>query len=337
MTAPSGKDRTNSWLPAGGGLTYYCFDDWGLSGLLAPGGRTLTLGVAGAAGPWQFARLDPYHMQEGVDLDLGQVIELPPGMTVSQGDALAFLRESAGRRHSYDTIWIDLHDDEGNLVTEALTAASLQALATMLVPGGWCFLHVFRPENRFYRHARGADPFEPLLSGHFAAAGWQASIFDRYASQTWALSPAPQPCLRELLQETGNRLSGPRRDWLDYLLSVLRRAVASAPRTAGAVALSEAHHSPPAPAALRACGLRAVGGAEDWDRLTDEPDRLLEDAPPGSVRERLAWETLAMWSTAPVSLLSTSNLARLRALAAACPSTGWPEFELRRPVFSGME
>ncbi|MBI4370746.1 MAG: hypothetical protein HY552_00465 [Elusimicrobia bacterium] len=332
---PKGSDIIISYLPDGDRLSYYYWDDWALSGLLAPGGHTLTLGIGGGAGLQRLARVDSEHRQTGVDLDLGPLKTLPPRTEIIGGNALHYVKNGL---HRFDGIWIDLYDGKGGMVMDIVSAHSLQALSGRLTSDGLCFIHIFRPENRFYRYSREHDPFEPLLLAHLASQGYHASLFDRYASQTWVISRRPRPELHARLREIGSTQREPLRNWLlNYMLPIFRTPSLTSPREIGVIELAAALHQPVAAGALKSCGLSPESGVADWDAWSDAPLRLLEPVPSGSPRERLVWETLAVWTTAPGLDLPSSCRTYLARVLAGHTKTDCPELELRRvPIYDGQ-
>ncbi|MBI4369635.1 MAG: hypothetical protein HY547_05335, partial [Elusimicrobia bacterium] len=151
------SDILTSYSPPAGVLTYYYWDDWALSGLLKPGGHTLTLGIAGGSGPRRLAVTDKTHWQTGVDLNVSRLPSHNLGLRAVSDDAFHFIQKAS---ENFDTIWVDLYDNHG-LVPSVLERQFIVDLSRRLKPGGFCFIHLFRPENRFYRYARIHDPFEP--------------------------------------------------------------------------------------------------------------------------------------------------------------------------------
>jgi len=329
---PKGSDIMVSYLPDGDRLSYYYWDDWALSGLLAPGGHTLTLGIGGGAGLQRLAKIDPSHQQTGVDLNLSVLRGLPPRTEAVEGDAVHYIKNGNSR---FDSVWIDLYDGKGGMVMDILSTQFLQALSGRLASDGLCFIHIFRPENRFYRYARKHDPFEPLLLAHLASQGYHASLFDRFASQTWVISRRPRTELHTRLREIASTQGEPVRSWmLDYMLPIFRAPSSASPREIGVPELAAALRQPVAEEALKSCGLSPKSGAADWDAWSDAPLRLLEAVPSGSPRERLVWETLAAWTTAPGLDLPAPCRAYLTRVLADHAKTDCPELELRRAIIT---
>jgi hypothetical protein len=325
---PKGSDIMVSYLPDADRLSYYYWDDWALSGLLAPGGHTLSLGIGGGAGLQRLAKVDPGHRQTGVDLNLSVLKGVPPRTEAIEGDAVDYIKNGSSR---FDSVWIDLYDGKGGMVMDVLSSEFLRSLAGRLASDGLCFIHIFRPENRFYRYSREHDPFEPLLLAQLASQGYHASLFDRYASQTWVISRRPRPDIHERLREIGSTKREPLRSWLlDYMLPIFRTSESASAREIGVAELDAALHQPAAAGALTICGLSPESGVADWDAWSDAPLRLIAAAPSGSPRERLAWETLAIWTTAPGLDLPAPCRAYLARVLGDRTETNCPELELRR-------
>lgn len=314
-----------SYHPDEDGLTYYYWDDWALSGLLKPSGRTLTLGLAGGAGPRRLALTDPSHRQVGVDLDISRLPSHVWHLEAVRADAFRFAAAPGGL---FDTIWVDLYEPAG-LLPGVLTTRLLNDLRRRLAPNGIVFVHLFRPENRFYRYARTADPFEPLYAGTCAAAGFQASVFDHYASQTWALSEAPSRELRDRLSSRAAESSGIIRHWLDsYMLRILREPVSSAGPVADS-ALAAEFRAPVSASALSSCGLSPVTGVWDFDAWTQKPSDISESGRTPTNHNLLRQETLALWLTAPGLNLDARLREGLRRAVEQSGSPLSPEIELR--------
>lgn len=320
------SDVLASYHPDKDGLTYYYWDDWALSGLLRPSGRTLTLGLAGGAGPRRLAMLDGAHRQVGVDLDVSKLPSRDWKLETVQADAFKYLAETSDH---FDTIWVDLYDPNG-LLPDVLSAQLLRDLRRRVAPNGLAFIHLFRPENRFYRYDRAADPFEPLFAGTAAAAGFQTSVFDHYASQTWVLSDTPIDKIRTHLSSCVSGASGAVRHWLEcYMLRILR-APATAFASTSDQALGAAFRAAVAEAALSSCGLSPATGVQDFDAWTQTPSEIPTGGESLSFYDRLRWETLALWLTAP-GLRLDERLRKLLAVTVKRHGGLWsPEVELRR-------
>lgn len=117
---------------------------------------------------------------------------------------------------------------------------------------------------------------------------------------------------------------------MNYMLPIFRTPSSALPREIGVAELAAALHQSVAPAALVRCGLSPESGVADWDAWSDTPLRLLAATPPGSPREQLTLETLAIWTTAPGLDLPTPCRAYLAHVLEAQTKTNCPELELRR-------
>ncbi|GEM_PF-4340552 len=324
------SDMLVSYCPAGDGLTYYYWDDWTLSGLLKPGGHTLTLGLAGGSGPRCLAIIDRTHRQTGVDLDISHLPSCASSLHAVCYDAFRFIQETPER---FDTIWVDLYGDNG-LIPSVLGRKFIANLRHSLRPGGLCFIHLFRPENRFYRYGRAHDPFEPLFAWLLADLGFEVAVFDHYASQTWVLSD----CSAERLSRELNSLKATPPQHIDrwiknYMLRILREPmVASNAVDSSDSLLWRIFNAPVPPLALAAVSLSENSGVRDLDVLSEAPEKIIPDDNKLSDGNRLRWETLALWLTAPGLHLSARCRAYLSKIADRYPETGTAEFELRRPL-----
>ncbi|OGR46079.1 MAG: hypothetical protein A2X37_06205 [Elusimicrobia bacterium GWA2_66_18] len=319
-----------SYYPPGEALTYYYWDDWALSGILKPGGHTLTLGLAGASGPRRLALTDKTHRQTGVDLDTSQHPSCDWDLTAVKDDAFRFIAQT---QELFDTIWVDLYGAEGVLLPRVLAPEFIAQLRSKLKPDGIVFVHLFRPENRFYRYARAHDPFEPLFREMAESMGFHAAVFDHYASQTWVFSNLEVETLR---RELITRAATPPEifRWLrEYMAKILRQ-----PNRTGSLPhdllsdVEAAFKAPIAPAAMVACGLSAESGAEDWESWSETPERLIAPEMEMDDPQRLRLETLALWLTAPGLKLPTSCREYLARTVGQIRATGAPEFELRRAL-----
>lgn len=333
MTRPAASkasDLLMSYLPSGGGLTNFYWDDWALSGLLKKEGATLTLGLAGGTGPRRLAAVDPRHRQTGVDLDTGSFQDRGLDLEVVTVDAVRFLK---GARRRFDTIWVDLYNPHG-ILADVLRPDFLDLLRPRLDRAGVIFFHLFRPQNRFYRYARAHDPFEPLFATLARSRGLQVDVFDHYASQTWALSAPGSPDLRNVLESEGRRLRGDERRWLDtYMLNILRRPAASR-STPTQDSLRSAFQAPPSGDALAACGLDRASGASDLDKWSESPEKLITPAMHPAPGNRLRWETMAMWLTGVGLTIPAPCRRHLERVARRHADTGAPEFERRRSLLA---
>lgn len=329
---PKAADMLVSYYPPGDALTYYYWDDWALSGILRPGGHTLTLGLAGASGPRRLALTDNTHRQTGVDLDTSRHSPCDWDLTVVKDDAFRFIKHTEER---FDTIWVDLYGPDG-LLPGVLDPEFIADMRSKLKPEGIIFVHLFRPENRFYRYARVNDPFEPLFQDLAKSMGFQAAVFDHYASQTWVFSNLPAEALRRELVASAvrqpERLSG----WLlNYMAKILRQPINNEGLERSGDT-GTAFKAPVAPAALVACGLAADTGAQDWDSWSETPEKLIGLDADMNDAQRLRLETLAMWLTAPGLKLPTACVHYLSRTAERLRKTGIAEFELRRSLIRGL-
>lgn len=326
---PKAADMLVSYYPPGEALTYYYWDDWALSGILKPGGHTLTLGLAGASGPRRLALTDKAHRQTGVDLDTSRHPSCSWDLAVVTDDAFRFIKRT---EECFDTIWVDLYGSDGHLLPGVLDPEFIAHMRSRLKPEGIIFVHLFRPENRFYRYARMRDPFEPVFRELAESMGFQAAVFDHYASQTWVLSNLPEEALRRELVKRAATQPELLSAWLlNYMTKILRQPINSE----GLERLSDAgaaFKAPVAPAALVACGLSADTGARDWDSWSETPENLIGLGAVMEDAQRLRLETMAMWLTAPGLKLPTACRDYLARIAERQRETGIAEFELRRPL-----
>lgn len=314
-------DGIISIRPGKKGLTYYYWDDWMLSGLFFPGGSTLTLGVAYGTGPFQLAQVDPRHHQVGVDVHL---LEPDCPIDLIQGDAIEYV---CNYSETYDTIWIDLYNAH-ELEPKIFSQQFISAVFSRLNPEGICFLHLCRPDNRFYRFARSHDLFECCFGDYLLSFGCQIWILDHYASQTWILS-------RKQVEFSSIPGSSEISHWIKYIQRVSRPIRnCGMGRSIDPHSLIKLFKTPISRKTLQTCGLARFRTSKEWDLFSRVPERLRRMALRSSsaIASQLLTETLTLWLTAVDLKLPPSCLRYLQSVISESRSNISPECTLRKHI-----
>ncbi|MBI4369245.1 MAG: hypothetical protein HY547_03335 [Elusimicrobia bacterium] len=164
--------------------------------------------------------------------------------------------------------------------------------------------------------------------------GFEAAVFDHYASQTWVLSDFFAESLRRQLIHIGITRMEPIDHWLNsYMLRILRKPlIADGMPDISQSLLWKAFRAPVDVAALTDVKLSTVSGVQDLDSWSETPKKLIPNNTELSNGNRLLWETMAMWLTAPGLRLPQPCREYLLSVALRYPETQADEFELRRPL-----